>query len=250
MNLINTVLLLSELGSKIGNIEFDNNLRFDIKTFKQLNNFSFVKQIPIFDDTKNYIIVNGHTFPVGTILKRPLDNFFQRATLINVEYHYAIVLGTTENGSEMLIEMTKNKGVNLITKKEFLVDKFSESEIDLYFKPKNEITRDHIFDRARKFEFDSYDLLDLNCIVFVDFVIFNIPTPKRKIEVKKFQSQLCDLKTAIYQLWLSNPENQPHYDFIKKQIKEAKLDKVRLIKAINKLQTINRIANNETKFNK
>jgi hypothetical protein len=237
MDFFNTLLLLSELGSKIGNVDFDDKFRFDIKTFKKLNNFSFVNDIPKFDDTKKYITVNGQKAPVGTILKRPLDNFFQRATQLNVEYHYAIVLGTSNDGRELLIEMTKSRNVNIITKKEFLVDKFPESVVDFYFTPKNEYSRDYIFDRARKFEFESYDLLDLNCKVFAEFVIWDIPTPKRKVEVKKFQTQLCDLKIAIYKLQLLSPDNQPYFDFIKKQIEEAEVDKARLTKAINEQAT-------------
>ena len=233
MDLINTLLLLSELGSKIGNVDLENEFLFNMQEFNKLNNLSFIKDMPVFDNSREFITINSQKAPVGTILKRPLDNPFQRLTQFDIEYHYAVVLGTAVDGRELLIEMTKSRDVNIVTKKGFLVDKFAENDVLVYFLPKRAAARDNIVKRARNFEFSPYDLLDLNCKVFAEFIVQDIPVPKRRIGIKKLQLHLCDIKMSIYRLKLSNPDNEEYYDYIKNKLFEAEVDKERLLKAID-----------------
>jgi hypothetical protein len=231
MNFFNTLILLSGIGSKIGNIEMDPKFRFDIKKFRQLNNLSFLNHLPEFDNNRNFIIVNGEKVGVGTILKRPLD-ILEVISSMKLEFHYAAVLGTAVDGREILIEMTKGENIKIITKQDFLAKRFKESEIEIESMPPKGLMRDQIIERAKDYEFDIYHLLDLNCKVFVEYIIWKIEAPKRTIELKKFQLHLCDIAITGLKLQLSEPSNEKYRDFLTKQITEAENDKKRLALAI------------------
>lgn len=232
MNLFNTIQLLAELGSKIGNIEIDNKFNFDFKKMRELNNLSFVNHIPDFNPDINHIFVNGKKVMLGTIVKRPLD-IIPILSSANFEYHYAIVLGTSTQDEEMLIEMTKSRNVSIVTKQDFLANKFTEQQIIIESLPPQNITREVIIEKAKEFQFDSYNLLDLNCKVFVEYVIWNIAPPQRKLELKKVQLQLCDIAISILELQLADPANEEFKASLSKRLSESKKDKERLLIGIN-----------------
>ncbi len=235
MSFFNTFLLLSKLGSKIGNVEIDKKFLIDIKSLRQTNNRTFVNHLPEFDNNKNHIIANGKKVLTGAILKRPLD-IIELISSRKPEFHYAVVLGTSQRGEEILIEMAKGTNINLVTKNGFLVERFNENQIEIHFNPKTEISREQIIERAKKFQFDDYDLLDLNCKVFVEYLIFDIVPPKRKLELKKFQLQLCDITISMLKLQLSEPSNDKYKDFLNKEIKDTEKDKKRLLHSIEELK--------------
>ena len=235
MGLFNSLLFLSKIGSQIGNVEFDKKLFIDFKKFRQTHNLTFHNQLPEFDEIKNYILVNGKQVLTGAILKRPLD-ILEPLSSLKAEFHYAVVLGTSKKGEEILIEMTKGSDVSLVTKKGFLVDRFYEHHIEIYFSPKEQI-----LDKASRFQYDGYHLLDLNCRVFVENVILDIEPPQRTLELKKFQLYLCDMAITLTRLQLSEPNNEKYRDFLIKQIEDSEKDKIRLqlsIKEMTKQQQL------------
>lgn len=176
MNFIDGLLLISEIGCKIGNI--NSTKFFDAKEFRKMNNISFYNSLPHFDEEKPYIIVNGESYKVGTILKRPLGSL-TTVSKCKIEYHYGVVLGTTITGQEMLIEMTNDRNVTLVTKKDFLINKFLEKDIQIKSLPPKDITREKIIERAKVYEFDTYHLLDLNCKIFAEYIVLEIEPPQR-----------------------------------------------------------------------
>jgi hypothetical protein len=233
MNVLATII--EEVLTKAGNVDTRTIFPYDFKKLKQLNKWSFMRQLPVFDEKRNYIVVNGNNVPIGTILKRPLD-IVEAASSLKMEYHYSFVLGTSINGSELLLEMTKGKDVSVITKKEFLVGRFYEHQIEIHTYPLKYMSREMIIERAKKFEFDIYDLFDLNCKVFVEYVILDILPPKRVIEWKKFQLIVCDYRIAKLKLYLSNPANVESHDFLLNKIRDVKNDKKKLSQAIIELE--------------
>lgn len=236
MSFFNALYMLSNLGSKWGNYDIENMPKVDLKEFRRKNNLSFLNDLPDFDNTKNYIIVNNRKVMAGTILMRPLD-LIEIISSLKVEYHYAAVLGTSVGGKGILIEMTKGRNVNITTKQGFLVNnRFTEKDIELFRLPPEGITREQIIERAKAFQYESYDLLDLNCKDFVQNLIWDVPLPRRSLDVKKGQLQLCDIHIGFLKIYLSNPENDDYRDIILDQIKDAEADKKRLINYIDRCE--------------
>lgn len=234
MGFANTLLFLAEIGSKIGNVELDKKFTINFSEMKRLNNFTFVKYIPVFDEDKNYILVNGNKVIVGTILKRPLD---LKEPLSKVEYHYAVVLGTSINGEEILIEMSKGTDINITNKTKFLVERFKEEQIEIECSPvRSNITREQLIERAKEIQFDTYHLLDFNCKIFAMYLVVNIAPPQRVKELKKFQLGLCDIAISGYKVMLCETEDEKQRAFIIKKIKESEKDKERLTLAITELE--------------
>jgi hypothetical protein len=131
--------------------------------------------------------------------------------------------------------MTEDKHVSLTTKKGFLVDRFKEADIEIEFLPNNEISREQIIDRAKTFQFAKYNLLDLNCKIFVESIILDIKPPQRTLEVKKFQMFLCDMAISMLKLQLTEPSNEKYFDYLAKRILESENDKKRLATSITEL---------------
>lgn len=232
MNFRNAFLFTAQIISKIDNIETQKNIVINIEEMRCFKKSSFVRHLTDFDKDKNFILVNGKKAPVGTILKRPLD-ITESISKRKYEYHYAVVLGTLTNGDEILIEMQKGKGVTLVNKQDFLVKRFKETQIEFEFTPvKLNITREQLIERAKELQFDSYHLLDLNCKIFVEYIVFNIPTPKRVIEFKKIQLGVCDFGIADLKLRLFDAQNEKDKAAITKAILEFEKDKQRLILVI------------------
>jgi len=220
MSLFNKIVLLTEILSKIGNTEMNRSHFSHDQEFRKANNLSFANRLPQFDNEKPYIIVNGKKVMVGTILKRPLE--LNPPIFSKVEYHYAVVLGTTISGQEILIEMTKGRNVSLVTKQGMLVNRFAESEIEIEFNAPPNITRESLIERAKKFEYSRYHILDLNCIIFSDYVVHEIEPPQRMKEIKKFQARLCDISISLRNLQISDPINKDYNDFLAARIDESK----------------------------
>jgi hypothetical protein len=234
MNFFNTLLLLSELGSKIGNVELKKNFSFHAKEFRKLNNLSFYNSLPEFDDEIPYIFLNGQKFFVGTILKRPLD-ISPVLSNLKVEFHYAVVLGTTTSRQEMLIEMAIAENIHFVTKQEFLVNRFKETDVVIASIPPRNLTRQLLIERAKNYEYDSYNFLDLNCKIFAESIVWEIKPPQRVKEMKQFQLQLCDLTIAMLNLQIAEPLNNEYKDHLTRRLEEAKKDKERLMRSLERL---------------
>jgi len=232
MDIVNILLLLAEIGSEIGKPRVKG-FNIDLKSFRKTHNLSFLNKLPVFDEGKNYIFVKGNTLKVGTIIKRPLN--FPIISSTKIEFHYGVVIGTSIDGIEYIIEMTQS-GVKLTSKSDFLVNKFCEEQIEVESLPALEISRETILNRASYFQFESFNWFDLNCKVFAENIVFNIPQPNRILNLRKFQLELCDFKKAIYSLQLSEPENQKYRNFLVKQIQKSEEDKKLINSEIEKLE--------------
>ena len=232
MNLHNALILLSEVISKIDNVEATQRLQFSMEEFRRLNNISFINHLPSFNVDKNYILVNGMKVMVGTILKRPLD-IYETFSSMNIEYHYAAVLGTSMEGKEILIEMTKARNVSLVTKQQFLTERFTETQIGIEYLSSGDITREDIIKRAEVFQFKRYNLLDLNCKIFVEYVVLDIPIPQRTLKFKKFQIHVCEFAKNMLKIQLADPRNEKYKDFLIRRINESEKAKRRLTLAIS-----------------
>lgn len=240
MNFRNSLLFLAEMIGKIDNIEIDRKLRIDWKETRRKNNFSFVRHLTEFDKDKDFILVNGRQAKVGTILKRPLD-IAEKISNKKFEFHYAVVLGTSIKGKEILIEMTKGKGVSLVTKQGFLVNRFKEEQIEFEFSPiKLNIKREELIERAKELQFHSYHLLDLNCKVFVEYIVLKIATPQRVKEFKKAQINICNYAIMELKNKLSETQDELGMKHLTKRILESEKDKQRLILAVEETEKKNK----------
>jgi hypothetical protein len=124
----------------------------------------------------------------------------------------------------------------LVNKENFLVDRFKAHQIEIHFNPKSFILREPIIERAKKFQFEDYDILDFNCKIFVEYLLFDIEPPKRKVQLKQFQVELCDITIAMFNLQLRESSNAKYAGFIKKQIEDTEEDKMRFLLSIEELK--------------
>ncbi len=144
-----------------------------IGEFKKNSGFGFMSNLPTIE--VQGINVNGKFAKTGTIVARTLAKGF--FTDLMDEYHYGIVLGTDKNGNEKLIEMTDIRNVNILNKNKF-IEPHDESHLAIYKIPNNDFTPEEIYEKAERFEYDIYSILNLNCKDFVQYCIYD-QEPKR-----------------------------------------------------------------------
>lgn len=170
--MINGLIILSSIVSEFAYKYGIHNSRDQLKRFRILNNISFMSWLPDFDESKPFASIGKRQFPVGTILTRPLD------IPIRTEIkHYFIAVGTTVSGQAKFIEMTKQGNVRIVGVKE-VMQGFDVNTVKISPSPKG-LTRQTLFERAEKFQFDSYSLFDLNCYDFAMYCAYLIEPEKR-----------------------------------------------------------------------
>lgn len=184
-----TVLLLAILE---GVLEPKKYLQNDfIRNLKKGMELSFLRDLPT-QFASDFIEFAGQKYYCGYILKRPLWN--KEFGSLKLEYHYGIVLGTSDVGKQLIIEMTKGKNVRIITVEQFLVPfDIQHMQIELA----KGFPRDKIIERAKELRFETYSLLDLNCKHFVQWCIFGIEPIKVSKELNKFYPLIKSLNQSL-----------------------------------------------------
>jgi len=150
-----------------------------IRNLKKGMELSFLRDLPS-QFASDFIELAGQKYYCGYILKRPLLN--KEFGSLKLEYHYGIVLGTSDAGKQLIIEMTKGKNVRIITIEQFL------KPFDLYhlkIELAREFPRDKIIERAKELRFETYNLFDLNCKDFVQWCIYGVEPFKLSKELNK-----------------------------------------------------------------
>jgi hypothetical protein len=180
---------------------------------------TFLNSIPEF--SSDYIILKSGKALAGSVVIRPLD-ILGGTTL---EYHYGIVLGTSTDGRELIIEMTKGRDVNIVTKEIFL-EGFELHHLEVYGVPK-EITRNEILKRAQKYQFDSYSLTKLNCKDFALYCAYLIE-PKNRTEDLVRGAIFSNEFSIEYWRILSSQGDSNHQMFAQRMLAEMDQNKLQL----------------------
>lgn len=192
---------------------------------------SFLKDLPEFE--KDYIVISSGPVSVGTVVVRPLDIFGGTT----IEYHYGIVLGTSIDGRELILEMTKERNVNVVTKSKFLAP-FAFEELQVHA-PAPQLTRDQIIERAKKYQFHDYDFLDLNCKDFALYCAFLLEPPKRWQDVLRAKIELNDVANNYWRFMAEATSDERMKTYAKKALSESESNKeeleARLVAKENKL---------------
>lgn len=143
-----------------------------LKRMNEQSNMSFMNDLPEFSN--RHIELNAEKAHAGYIIRRPLD----AAVLSVFTYHYGIVLGTSVEGVEYILEMSKETNGIAITTKEDFLSGFSLATVEVVSRPVK-ITREEIIEKAKTVQYDVYDLFDFNCIDFVYFCVYDRKLPER-----------------------------------------------------------------------
>lgn len=143
---------------------------------------------------KHSITINGRVVPTGTIVIRPLK--FKAATDLLNEYHYGVAIGTDYKGFQYIIEMTDGDHVNIKTKAEF-IKPYNERQLDYHYIPDKKFTPEILYKKARRFEDSVYSILNLNCIDFSRYLIFD-KEPERRADA--FNSSLVEIGNDLNKL--------------------------------------------------
>jgi hypothetical protein len=114
------------------------------------------------------ISISNYKVPIGTILKRPLDY----KPLNKIVAHHGVVIGTDIYGKYRIAEITKDNNIRLSTMKQFL-SSYSEKDIAFVSFPNTEIKTSDIFSRINRIINYQYNIADLNCISFAQYLVFN-----------------------------------------------------------------------------
>lgn len=194
-----------------------------------------INKIKSLSIANNSILIKGLKIKTGTIIKRPLNINFFNSLNFNPEYHYAVVLGTDSEGAEWVVDMSSGKDVNIIEKKDFLVDnKFSEKDIEFHYIPDNAHLVNEILKRALYFKYCSYDLLDLNCKVFAEYLVLNKDIPKSRIKLLELQIAFCELYLlSDKDKSINKKANEDYLEMSRKSmatIEKLRIEKTRLLK--------------------
>lgn len=189
MNLASILLAFCEINGQLYDPKSKRESDQRLRDMRQTYGLTFANKVPAF--SHDYILVNGIKTNVGTILKRPLD-ILEPISSMNIEYHYGVVLGTSINGEEILIEMTAASNIAITTKPNFLVNRFEESQIEFEWIPIEKMDREIILDLAKELQYYSYNLLDLNCKDFAKKITTNVEPKKRSLELRKIQLMIME----------------------------------------------------------
>ncbi len=143
-----------------------------IKRMKERSDMSFMSNLPVFSN--RHIELNNEKAFAGYIVRRPLD-----VTLLSAfTHHYGIVLGTSVEGDEYILEMSKETNGVTLTKKGDFLSGFSIQTLEIVSRPVK-ITREEIIEKAKTVQYDVYDLFDFNCIDFVYYCVYDRKLPER-----------------------------------------------------------------------
>ena len=237
MSLLNNIIVLGTIGSYIGDVGFDKSHKETLKKMRKHMNHSFMNKLPDFHPDKKYIIASGRKINAGSIIKRPL----QSKLLQKLEFHYAVVLGHTIDGKQLAIDMTNEDGKNirLVDINEFMAG-YHISELKIYFNSINsKVTQENVIERAKKIEFEIYDLWDLNCKDFAYYCVTGKEPEKRSIKV--LQGILHGNAIAIQglKLMLNSAKTKSEKDYYTSQIAKLEEHKINITKKISALSPLN-----------
>ena len=208
------VELIFAFNNVIKSIETNEQLKFYKQIHKNFiiaNDISFLKGIPEFNE--DFILINGKEIKTGQIIKRPLNYM----GLSKLEYHYAIVLGTSINNESVIIEMTNDKNISINNLDGFLA-KYNKADIKIET-PQPLLSRAEVIERAKSIRYEIYSLVNLNCKDFAYYCANKSPIPNRNAAFKEIQNIITQFELPYRQLQLENtkPELQ---SFLEKRITE------------------------------
>jgi hypothetical protein len=222
MNFLDIIVLFAEITSEIHETALVKQGKSIIRNIRIQNNLSFATKIP--DFKMDSIIIGDQKVNVGTVIKRPLA----LPLISKIEYHYGVVLGTTSNGESIIIEMTNNDNVRLANLKQFLKNYNIGDIIIEPYQPN--IKLKDIIERAKNFQFESFNLFDLNCKDFAYFCAYQIDPTERSILLKKVQLYGIELAINYRQFQFDTSENNENSKFLMNRINRLK-EKKRIIES-------------------
>ncbi|MGZ3931689.1 MAG: hypothetical protein ACXVNO_01495, partial [Bacteroidia bacterium] len=158
----------------------------------------------------NGIMVNGKFAKTGTIVVRTLSKSWV-TELVN-EYHYGVVIGTDANGIEYIIEMTDGRNVNILTKKKF-IEPHTEGHFKIYSIPEKDFVPADIYKKAERFEYSVYSILNLNCIDFSRYCVYDIEPKRRSDELNKMVLKFNEMGQKLNELYIKYPPTPEMKEF-------------------------------------
>lgn len=224
MSLFHLFGLITTVYSKVSAQPF--NFQVNFRMIREQMGISFLNDLPDFA-TEHIELDSGKCY-AGSVVVRPLDILGGT----RLEYHYGIVLGTSVDGRELIIEMTKGRHVNIVTKEEFLVG-FPLSAMKLYGFPKD-VTRQDVIERAKKYQHDVYSLADLNCKDFAFYCAYLIE-PKNRTEDLLKAAVVANELSIEYWRFLTTQGDPNYQRFAGKMLSEREMDKRLLEQKLIKL---------------
>ncbi|MDA0987504.1 MAG: hypothetical protein O3A55_07905, partial [Bacteroidetes bacterium] len=158
------------------------------------------------------IFIRNSKVPFGTILKRPLDY----KPLAKIISHHGVVIGTDIDGKYRIAEITKDNNIRLSTVKQFL-STYREEDIEFVSFPNTELKISDVFSRIYRIINYQYNIADLNCISFAQYLVFN-SSPHWGSE---FLLKINEFNQAINRLQLANQNSGNYVQFLKNEIKKV-----------------------------
>jgi len=167
----------------------------------------------------NGIVVNGKFAKTGTIVVRTLHKNW--VTELMNEYHYGVAIGTDKHGVEYIIEMTNGRNVNILTKKKF-IEPYTENHFKIYSIPKKDFLAEDIYKKAERFEYSAYSILNLNCIDFSKYCVYNIEPKRRGDELNGIVLKFNEMGQKLNQLYIKHPPTPEMKEFFQDNNKKLK----------------------------
>ncbi len=143
--------------------------------------------------TRQIQLSNNLALNSGDIILRPIKNLKSDWGLdLN---HYGIVLGTTSFNEKLVLEITSEKNVQIISLSSFL-DGRNINEISYKRKP-NDTSFETIIERAKELQFESYMVTQLNCRHFVEYCVYGKRESKAVQNIANIMTPILDI-TSLY----------------------------------------------------
>lgn len=154
--------------------------------------------------------VNGKFAKTGTIVMRTLHK--EVVSKIFNEFHYGVVLGTDAYGNEWIIEMTDTRNVNILTKWEFIYP-YSENHFRIYSIPEKDFVPKDIYKKAERFEYEGYSILNLNCIDFSQYCVYDKEPIRRSDALNDFVLKFNELGQKLTEYYIqTNPSMKQFFE--------------------------------------
>lgn len=176
---------------------------------------SLKKSLPEFDKSRNYITLsNLEKAYVGSIVKRPLEGV--KSIL---EYHYGVVMGTSVNDKEYILELTNGERPQCVLK-EIFVRPYELTELKVHSAVR--VTLEKIIERAESVEHKYWRLTKFNCFDFSEYCVYGI-LPKRELLINDGKQLSSSIKSFITSLELLGCENTEAANSLKKELAKQAL---------------------------
>jgi len=218
MGAINGFMLLNEIFGSVGTTKYLPT--FTMKEIRRANNLTFLKHLPEFNESVKYFTFNDKKYPIGTIVKRPLK--------IGIGFHYSVWLGMSKSNEFIFLEIVPDKNIRTVNLAGFMAG--LGFNIDRH--PPEGLTRETIIRRASEYQYDDYDLWDLNCIDFARHCVLGIKPVKRSLKLKEMQIELNNMSIAAIQIILSNQNNEQYVSLLRKKMRAIEMNSIILNKQI------------------